>query len=204
MNTITQSLPSRISRVTDTNTKSSENSGEFSYRIDKLKDSLSTDIPSKEDSNHMFLTDISSCEYDMDKLDNKGETDTIPTAFSQQNETKTYNNNSVSQTTHTSLTTASVNSIQELSSHVDKHLLNSTSNKADLDTWRINYSDNYGVKIDFNIKRINKTHFSLSCNIDLNNIKSHILELNDRLSRKGWSIHTDTTNNYHKITKVTI
>ncbi|MCG7984707.1 MAG: hypothetical protein JAY90_18395 [Candidatus Thiodiazotropha lotti] len=203
MNTINQSLPNRISRVTDNNAKSPENSGEFSYRINKLKDSLSNDIPSKEDSDHMFLTDISSSEYDMEKSDNKEETDTITTAFSQQNDTKTYKNNSVSQTTHTCLTTASVNSIQELSSYVDKHLLNSTSNDADLDTWRINYSDTYGVKIDFNIKRVTKTHFSLSCNMDLNNIKSHILELNDRLSRKGWSIHTDTTNSFHKITKIT-
>ncbi|WP_139117030.1 hypothetical protein [Candidatus Thiodiazotropha endoloripes] len=203
MITINQGVGNNYSQLSNKKSQSSENTYDFNYKIDDLNDSLSEEYNSGNELLTTTLINLRPLHIYKGVLNTEQETVFNTGMSSLYNEQICSNFHSDSLCVHSNNKSYTVNTIQELSSFIDKHLLNNSSNISDRSNWIVYYVDSNGVKLDFHIKKTQNDTFSLTCNLDINNVLNHIHGLSERLIKKGWAIQTDTQPNNHTLYKIT-
>jgi hypothetical protein len=170
---------------------------DFCNKLEKLSDSL------KEKSNNRkecqkrlmpddFLLDKEIlCTYDQEKKQEDHIPLNVPLNLLNENLSINLNHNLISLTAQN---VTVVESLQEITSFIDKHYLLTQSNNINIQkVWDFCYTDNKGINIDFRLHKTSNEQFNLSCNINTNNLKKYIHELNARLNKKGWSLISDSS-----------
>jgi hypothetical protein len=108
------------------------------------------------------------------------------------------------QESNKSLNVVSVETIQELTTMMERYLLTPSANtKSENKLWLFSYTDNNGINLEFKVQKLSSNNIALSCNMDLQTTKSSLQELNERLNRKGWSLNRDNQLNSYKIEQIT-
>jgi hypothetical protein len=178
---------------------------EFCNKIDKLNTSLKDENNNqKYNKNELTLESanyikklVNDKEQEQNKEDqvpiNNSLTSSQPTISIGANCNVEIQNRNITQVIH---------SLQEISSLIDKFCLSQISkSQTTQSVLDISYLDNNGTNIEFKLQKEIDNQFHLTCTINTKIIKNYITELNDRLTKKGWSIVNDHSNASYKIIK---
>lgn len=205
MNNISNLQPNKNNIFLKDNASNTDIKNDFSSKLEKLSDEIkSKDSDDIDEEDQAILLDgkqISPVNYYDQETnhDDREEGEKLLQSLSHINAPIADNN--FQHSIQSNITT--IHSIQEFSVLLEKYFLSSsTQTQSSEKTWLINYSDNNGLYIDFKLQRTSSSNFSLSCNIDLQNMKNYFFELNEKLNRKGWSLLSDNVDNSIKILKV--
>ena len=205
MNNISNLQPNKNNIFLNDNASDIGVRNDFSSKLEKLNDEIKSKNPDDiNEEDKEILTDEKQIRpvnyYDQETShDDREEDETLLQSVSHISTPIAGNN--FQHSIQSSITT--IHSIQEFSVLLEKYFLSSSTQIHSAEkTWLINYSDDNGLYIDFKLQRISNSNFSLSCNIDLQNMKNYFFELNEKLNRKGWSLISDNVDNSIKILKV--
>ena len=205
MNNISNLQPNKNNIFLNDNASDIDVRDDFSSKLEKLNDEIKSKNPDDiNEEDQEILTDEKQIRpvnyYDQETSpDDREEDETLLQSVSHISTPIAGNN--FQHSIQSSITT--IHSIQEFSVLLEKYFLSSSTQTHSAEkTWLINYSDDNGLYIDFKLQRTSNSNFSLSCNIDLQNMKNYFFELNEKLNRKGWSLISDNVDNSIKILKV--
>jgi hypothetical protein len=206
MNTITNSQTNNNINKYSNSTISKEKM-EFCNKLEKLKDALKERDNNNEYQQHEFkfqsysLDKLLLSSYDKEPTEDEQLPLHIP--LYQLHDTPQICPNIVSEIPNTISTTV-VQSLQEITNYIDNHcLMTQTQSTSMQKIWNFSYTDNMGINIEFQLKKASNESFNLSCNITSNILKKYINDLNDRLTKKGWSLISNNSNINFKIIKTT-